>query len=426
MSWAWESSTDEVLWTAFETTRHDMFVLLDEPHVPWGRPAAPKTAALWLDVLDQAHQWARSTRTPEQTITSVTRGVHGLGGQTILNGRGEPDTITYGEVAMFGATVVFQLSEFIATARLEPGTATALNCADCAGAVALFSAALGCPLRVTRFEPSRGEEFDTNPVRLLGQRPVERTAFSFHEVACTVRDRRGDRAWDACLELDLDERPAERPPSDLGLAFGMPLQVGAAELSYVERLTAPRQALPSATLRATDGLRYPDRLPPGVRPPADVFLSQRRDQFAVRLSAADSSEPLDGVDVDRPLRDALLARSLMTRTLRFETDVEAYSLTSVRFPLLDDARSIQVVSFGTWATRAIAVDLFLWLAAAFTTPLRRVPDLADYAIASPAHRSVLMLRGRTVVLLATESTSGASSLPIALALDGALDMAYRP
>jgi len=89
------------------------------------------------------------------------------------------------------------------------GMGKIVNCSDCASAVSSFANLVGCDLRQLELGP---DAFHTNQIKLIGATQAS-PFFEFfgHEVAWygSVTDQ--GRVFDACLQLDGDNRP-EAPP----------------------------------------------------------------------------------------------------------------------------------------------------------------------------------------------------------------------
>lgn len=230
--WQWEFRTGTV-WVPFDSpfgrSTHVVFIILGEPEAPWGRPGTSGTAAPWLDVMTHSCGWAKGEMDAEGCEKAITRHVHGLGGQKNVHvdadGTSREEAIRYLGTASFKRSLGrFWLSGFFDMVNLRSVLAT-LNCFDCAGAVALLSSALGCPLRVARIDPSPTDpELHTNPVQLLGPPTtiVRAEDFNHHYVTSTVATSAsgpevGDHVWDACLKLDTDAA-ADSTPFTPGLA----------------------------------------------------------------------------------------------------------------------------------------------------------------------------------------------------------------
>jgi hypothetical protein len=414
--WRWEYSSDGAAWTAFERTSHDVFLLWNAPERPWGHPHQIGRALPWRDVLDVAVGWARGATTAQAVVDRMVDGIHGLGGQA-LSGTGGKVKIKYGGFPIFGNTELYYLSNFISTARLENSAASSINCADCAGAVALLSSALGVPLKVVQLSIAPGRSFCTNPVQLLGRETVRRTCFDYHDFAATTRDDQAEQAWDATMKVDLDDVPS-RAPHQLACARG--LAMNGAPLTYPARLVAPGGRRPDATLRDGTGLRYPDRKPAHAPAADDGVRQHRRRRFVTVLAAAPVSEPAPGVDASAVLQALLVNKLAVVRPVIVETAAGERTLQRVRALVPEPVEGYQTVIFSSLSARESAADLFISLAASCSAPLVELPGLGDLSLRSTLDGTVLFLRGHSVVLVLDDGDTAERAFYI----DGHLAAAY--
>jgi hypothetical protein len=153
-----------------------------------------------------------------------------------------PALIEYG-CPIFALTQ-YALLYFDCTAFLERlaggwGNGSYVNCTDCATIVSTFANAVGCDLWQSRMGPAVGIQFDTNPIRVIGDlfwnTPCRTfTGFQYHEVAwkdaCSFRDG----VFDACLLVNGNVNPA-LPPMIPQLPANLPF-VGWFGRGYRERL----------------------------------------------------------------------------------------------------------------------------------------------------------------------------------------------
>ncbi|HET9342900.1 MAG TPA: hypothetical protein VFO25_08305 [Candidatus Eremiobacteraceae bacterium] len=230
--WRWEFRIGNGPWTAFDVSRHRIYVLLDVPTVPWQQaPYDVGNSHLpWCDVLDYACSWAAGSGSTDEAAAAVTRSVFNLG----------PSVVTYdcpGGGASHYSAGNFSCSAFLERLKGGVGLGIYVNCSDCATFVSSFANILGCDLWQSRM----GNYFDLNAILAIGS-SVWQTAcnwgsFSYHEVAWTGACDVNDDVYDGCLEVDGDNDPTAPPHTPLlptKLRFGNP-----GDLQYRDRLAAP-------------------------------------------------------------------------------------------------------------------------------------------------------------------------------------------
>jgi hypothetical protein len=112
----------------------------------------------------------------------------------------------------------FCLTEFLDLLRGGIGKGQTLNCDDCAAVVSTFSNLLGADL----WQSSMGNDFQTNPVLLIGDSHWRRVGFSHHSVAWKGPCTENDELFDACLQVDGDGKPnlpPQRPKQPTNMQF---------------------------------------------------------------------------------------------------------------------------------------------------------------------------------------------------------------
>jgi hypothetical protein len=231
--WRWQYRTAPAQpWMDFETTTHEVFVLLASPTAPWQQqPAtATNTQLPWTEVLRHACAWAAGAHTPDDAAERITRAVYELG----------PVTVEYD--CPGGGSTRYAFPAFNATAFLERlaggiGNGKYVNCSDCATIAATFANALGCDLWQSRM----GHFFALNPLLAIGsstwQTACNWGSFAYHEVAWKDACTAADAVYDACLQVDGDMDPTAPPHSPLlpvDMRFGDP-----GDGDYRDRLATP-------------------------------------------------------------------------------------------------------------------------------------------------------------------------------------------
>lgn len=228
-TWRWQyRAPGSSAWTDFATSNHRIYVVLATPTAPWQQQpyASSNTQLPWTIALDQACSWAVLKTDRVGAAGAVTRAVNDLG----------PSRIRYdcpgGGSTHYGGDV----SALIERIKGGVGRGQYVNCSDCATFTSTFANLLGCDL----WQSQMGSGFGLNAGLAIGWPTWEPTfpgGFSYHEVAWTGACDRGDRVYDACLEVDGDADPTSSPHTALlpvNMRFGSP---GSGE--YLDRLVPP-------------------------------------------------------------------------------------------------------------------------------------------------------------------------------------------
>jgi hypothetical protein len=427
VEWVWEFSRDTGhTWVPCDETSHRVFVLLDEPAFPWGRPDADDRVSPWADVLDIACRWAAGARDREQVTDTVTQGVHDIGGQQIKQPCGDVVTIQYEEWTAFqsfdGLNELFCCSDFIKLIRLQPTNLFTVNCLDCANAVALFAAVVGCPLRrgfVTPMQPDG--RLATKRVWLIGRPSADFECFLDHTVALAPASGEG-RVWDACLKVDLDPAPQRNPPADWGLAMGLRMDPSAAALGYRQRFLAEG----SQDVRmAIEPPAYPDSAPAGATPFVDAVKQQRRGQYFRMMVGAHCTRLTAGL-----MTETVMSSLGVTQTqLR---DTRAVAIGRRRYPVVfvpiraAGAESRLRLGVLLAATRPHALRAFIDLVMRYTAPVVPVREVADFGFYCADNESLLLLWGRLVLVLLNDPARGVPIMPQARRLTQRLTPVVLP
>jgi hypothetical protein len=185
--WRWERKKGP--WTAFDTTSHTVYLVLDLPGGPWVQSGDP-TQLPWADALDRACQWAIGAKTVDEAAARITLQVNRV------------PNVTYTPATTFGF-FQYQLASYLTHLAGGPFI---MNCTDCADAVTTLANVLGCRLAEGIFRTMQTKEFLT----LSGDasNPADWVTFgwSYHEI-CWLNDFASNTVWDGCLQLDMSNTP---------------------------------------------------------------------------------------------------------------------------------------------------------------------------------------------------------------------------
>ena len=223
-TWIWQYRVEDSDWCPFTTTRHRVYTILEMPKCAWvQQPFDGRNPQLpWTEVLDYACEWAKGARDRDEAAARITKAVFDLG-QSLVRYDG----------ASCYSDLNFDCTSLLNLLRDDKGMGQRFNCEDCATIVSTFANILGCDL----WQSQMGTNFVTNPVRLIGASSFEPADFKYHEVAWKDCCSLNDELFDACVELDGDPRPSERPHSGV-LAIQVKFGTGRAG-TYRFRLVAP-------------------------------------------------------------------------------------------------------------------------------------------------------------------------------------------
>jgi hypothetical protein len=394
--WRWQARPSPAAqWSDIGETSHRIFTILAQPNEPWIRqPFTANNFQLpWLEVLEHACTWANGARTQDEAAKMITSEVFNLGN----NG-----TLRYDQ---HGGRANYSFPEFLCTPLLEvlanrKGRGPNVNCSDTATIVSSFSNILGCELSQARMG---GNNFDINPVRLIGFNEFDRNfgfgGFLFHEVAWTGNCGVNDDVFDACLEVDDDGNPAAAPHVPLlpeNVRFG---NVG--DGTYRDKL-APQtpnggqrcNPLPGSSLKR----RIRDPQAPAVPPLTDAMtetLIQRFDFLSwVETRAEESVLVLNfkpsGFELAEWQIENVSEFTTGTRPLR--------AIESVWTREVDGAEQTASVDIYECDSSAAARRFLLELLAQSTLPhLDELNDLGDRAFAAPSKTMVIFAHGNVAV-----------------------------
>lgn len=404
----WQIKKPASAWTTFDTTTHRVFVLADEPAIPWARPGVANRIVPWTDVLEQACRWATGQKRTEDCVTAIAKNVYGLGGQTITHSTGDDTVIEYGDGSSFDSgNGGFFLINFLETASFKMDADGFLNCSDLAGAVALLSSAIGCRVGVARIEPTATSgTVNTNFMQLIGQPTPVRSAFAYHEFVATITTAGtiaglGTAAWDACGRLDDQTFPPVTsivpPTSHFNVPANWALKAGAAPV-YSTQLLTPTQQL-KIDLIQNDGILFPEKLPTISAVAIDKFLLQRAHDLDQLLEPVPlPTNPVSSA-ITAKVRTMLLKNTSMHRERVTWAENRPYPNVVARLRPTASPQTIRM-SFATAGFDAHKI--FLRWASRFVTRIAPRPGIGDAAIHAPQSDSIVMRVGDTVIQLTSE------------------------
>lgn len=209
--WRWQFfDTGVNRWSDFARTFHQIYSVIDVPREPWSQTDNDKNTQLpWAEVLEVACDWAEGAQNVHQAAELITRNVYDLG-LGLIRYQGSPATYAFAN---------FECASFLKLLRGQRGMGTCLNCSDCATIVSTLANVLGCDTSQVRFG-----RFGTNPIILIGASKPGPMGFLRHEVAWTGDSIKTGAVFDACLQVDGDDKPQEPPFEPLlptNLPFGL-------------------------------------------------------------------------------------------------------------------------------------------------------------------------------------------------------------
>lgn len=240
ITWNWEfRCCGGSLWETLATTRHRIYIVLEEPKLPWKQQPSNDNQNPWSDALDHACVWAGGQTTRDAAATAITKHINANIGLVYDNAGGAPHYQTFPNCDKF------ELTQFLAYLVSGTGLGNIVNCMDCATFTTTFSNLVGCDLHASKM----GSGFALTPFRGIGGAgfacPGFGCSFSYHEVAWKGGHGNADPLFDACLREDGDTNPWAAPYSEIfpvNIVFStnpgapLPLAVPFNAQSYKERL----------------------------------------------------------------------------------------------------------------------------------------------------------------------------------------------
>lgn len=239
ITWEWEfRCCGGSKWEPLATTRHRIYIVLDEPTLPWKQQPASDTQNPWTEALDYACVWAAGKHNRDDAASAITQAINASLGLVYDNVAGASHYTS-------GGLAFFELTQFLSYLNNGTGLGNIVNCTDCATITTTFSNLLGCDLHASKM----GYFFDLTPFRGIGAVgfgcPGFGCGFSFHEVAWKGAHGNADPLFDACLRVDGDPNPWAAPYTEqfpVNMIFStnpggpLPLAVPFNAQSYKERL----------------------------------------------------------------------------------------------------------------------------------------------------------------------------------------------
>lgn len=236
----WQEKNSQGVWQDIAKTKHNIYVILQEPTSPWnGLELNNKTSnPPWVSVLKYACKWAAGATTREQIAEKITMQVNGSLKLRYETEEGKSAYVYKGQ---------FMLNAFLS--QLENHDySDVVNCTDCATICATFANALGCQLSEKIMANTKsGEGFYCNKILAIGYTEWKKPfwgGFGYHEV-CMMEplspdDRVSPKAennykvYDACLKLDA----SANPESDTGRIAYLPVGMRFSKYGDVDKVSS--------------------------------------------------------------------------------------------------------------------------------------------------------------------------------------------
>lgn len=240
ITWKWEyRCCGGSQWEPLQTTKHRIYIILEEPKLPWKQQPVPDSQNPWSEALDQVCVWAAGKQNRDDAAAAITQHINANLGLVYDNAFGAPAYETFPNCDKF------ELTQFLAYVTNGTGLGNVVNCMDCATITTTFSNLVGCDLHASKM----GNFFALTPFRGIGGAgfacPGFGCSFSYHEVAWKGGHGNPDPLFDACLREDGDTNPWAAPYTELfpvNIVFStnpgapLPLAVPFNAQSYKERL----------------------------------------------------------------------------------------------------------------------------------------------------------------------------------------------
>jgi hypothetical protein len=395
--WSWRAGTDEP-WTPLVATSHRSYAVLGAPSAPWN-DTQPEIY-VWADALEFSCKWAEGASTADEASGKIVQALFDLGsGQAPLFGYGGSASYTHGA----GAEPYFGCVDFIRYLNTGRPMRQLIDCHDIACAVSTFANALGASLIQGLVRKAKIQTFRTKPGFTLGGRPAPEE-FLEHEMAWGGQAQDFDPVWDACLQVDADDKPGT-PPFDFKLLPGAPYTAESGQ-GYRDRLAVAKDA---------------QRLPaPGPRIPADNRVLGTA-YSPPRFTPA--TRPSSSVDTDK--LHQFLETHQFTPWEMFEWYREFVTSDEVIF------RSELIAAGGIpMATAAVewhrcpsvqrAIDVFRDSLGFFSAPVAPIEDVGDAAFGLKNGDSVVFLRWNVVIRISRGSFQAGPLLLLPSTIDKAL------
>lgn len=225
-------------WEPLQTTHHRVYIVLEQPTLPWKQQPFPDSQNPWTEALDYACVWAAGKQNRDDAASAITEAINATLGLVYDNSAGASHYTS-------GGLAFFELTQFLSYLKNGTGLGNVVNCTDCATITTTFSNLVGCDLHASKM----GYSFNLTPFRGIGAAvfgcPGFGCGFSFHEVAWKGAHGNADPLFDACLRVDGDSNPwapshTEQFPVNMIFSTNpgapLPLAVPFNAQSYKERL----------------------------------------------------------------------------------------------------------------------------------------------------------------------------------------------
>ena len=225
-------------WEPLQTTHHRIYIILEQPTLPWKQQPFSDTQNPWTEALDYACTWAAGKQNRDDAASAITEAVNATLGLVYDNAAGASHYTS-------GGLALFELTQFLNYLKNGTGLGNIVNCTDCATITTTFSNLVGCDLHASKM----GYSFALTPFRGIGAAgfgcPGFGCGFSFHEVAWKGAHGNADPLFDACLRVDGDSNPWAAPHTEqfpVNIIFStnpgapLPLAIPFNAQSYKERL----------------------------------------------------------------------------------------------------------------------------------------------------------------------------------------------
>jgi hypothetical protein len=197
--WQWRSLGGP--WNNLLDVKAMIYIALKDLTLPWSMAYSPTdgSAVTHLPEVDLASYWATGARSLTDIVRLITSGIAALSGDRLSQEIGVTH-VQYTDSAQFalpGTTRGINLENFVDMVRGDISAVPALNCDDCAFAVASLSNVLGCSIKCVQLSASGG--LKTRPFLPLG-RPTVGGGFNNHVIAIDTSSSE-TLAYDASLRL---------------------------------------------------------------------------------------------------------------------------------------------------------------------------------------------------------------------------------
>src|SRR5215217_4584281 len=157
ITWKWEfRCCGGSKWEPLATTRHRIYIVLEEPNLPWKQPASD-TQNPWAEALDYACVWAAGKQNRDDAASAITQAINATLGLVYDNAVGASHYTS-------GGLAFLELTQFLSYLKNGTGLGNIVNCTDCATITTTFSNLVGCDLHASKM----GSFFDLTPFRGIG------------------------------------------------------------------------------------------------------------------------------------------------------------------------------------------------------------------------------------------------------------------